>query len=77
MSAVHLQIRNLGDETHRALKARAALEGRSLSDMIREELDRMAARPSRREVLRRIAERGHPPLDEPVADTVRRMRDDA
>jgi plasmid stability protein len=73
----NLQVRNLSDETHRALKARAAREGRSLSDLVREELDRMAARPSRRELFERIESRGDPRLSEPLADTVRRMRDRA
>jgi antitoxin FitA len=71
----NLQVRNLSDETHRALKARAAREGRTLSDLVREELDRVAARPSRKELFERIASRGHPPLSEPLAETVRRMRD--
>lgn len=70
-----LQVRNLSEETHRALKARAAREGRSLSDLVREELDRMAARPSRRELFTRIESRGHPRPSEPLADVVRRMRD--
>jgi plasmid stability protein len=73
----HLQVRNLSDETHRVLKARAAREGRSLSDLVREELDRVAARPSRRELFERIGDRGHPRLSEPLADAVRRMRDRA
>jgi plasmid stability protein len=73
----NLQVRNLSDETHRALKARAAREGRSLSDLVREELDRVAARPSRRELFERIGGRGHPRLSEPLADAVRRMRDRA
>jgi plasmid stability protein len=73
----HLQVRNLSDATHRALKARAAREGRSLSDLVREELDRVAARPSRRELFERIERRGHPGLSEPLADVVRRMRDRA
>ena len=37
----------------------------------------MAARPSRRELFERIESRGHPRLSEPLADTVRRMRDRA
>jgi len=65
----------VSEETHRALKARAAREGRTLSDLVREELDRVAARPSRRELLERIGGRERPRLDEPVANTVRRMRD--
>ena len=73
----NLQVRNLSDETHRALKIRAAREGRSLSDLVREELDRMAVRPSRRELFERIEGRGHPRLSEPLADVVRRMRDRA
>jgi antitoxin FitA len=73
----NLQVRSLSDETHRALKARAAREGRSLSELVREELDRMAARPSRRELLERISGRGHPRMSEPLADAVRRMRDRA
>ena len=72
-----LHVRNLNAETHRALKARAAREGRSLSDLVREELDRVASRPSRRELFARIDRRGQPRLSEPLADTVRRMRDRA
>jgi plasmid stability protein len=54
----HLQVRNPSEDTHRALKARAAREGRSLSDLVREELDRIAAVPSRRELFERIESRG-------------------
>jgi antitoxin FitA len=72
-----LQVRNLSDETVRTLKSRAQREGRSLSELVREELDRIAARPSRRELFDRISRRGHPPLAEPLADSVRRMRDAA
>jgi len=71
----NLQVRNLSDATHRALKSRAAREGRSLSDLVREELDRMVARPSRRELLERIGSRGQPRISEPLADAVRRLRD--
>lgn len=73
----NLQVRNVSERTHRALKERAAREGRSLSDLVREELDRMAARPSRRELVERIEARGYPRLSEPLADAVRRMRDGA
>ena len=73
----NLQVRNLSERTHRALKERAAREGRTLSDLVREELDRMAAQPSRRELLERIEQRGQPKLSESLADAVRRMRDRA
>ncbi|WP_025158314.1 FitA-like ribbon-helix-helix domain-containing protein [Leifsonia aquatica] len=53
-----IQVRNVSEETSRALKAKAALEGRSLSDYLLRELDRLATRPSRTELLERIASRG-------------------
>ncbi len=52
-----IQVRNVSDETSRALKAKAALEGRSLSDYLLRELDRIATRPSRTELLDQIARR--------------------
>ncbi|GAA1803175.1 hypothetical protein GCM10009811_28540 [Nostocoides veronense] len=39
------------------MKSQAALEGRSLSDYLLRELERIAARPSRAEILARIANR--------------------
>lgn len=71
----NLQVRNLSDETHRALKAQAAREGRTLSDLVREELDRAASRPTRSDLFERIGQRTSPKLSEPLADAVRRMRD--
>lgn len=53
-----IQVRNVSEATSRALKAKAALEGRSLSDYLLRELDRLAARPSRAELMGRIARRG-------------------
>lgn len=58
-----IQVRNVSDETSRALKAKAALEGRSLSDYLLHELDRIAAHPSRAELLERIANREVAALD--------------
>lgn len=52
-----IQVRNVSDETSRALKAKAALEGRSLSDYLLRELDRIATRPTRAELLQQIASR--------------------
>jgi len=51
----NLQIRNVPDDVHRQLKARAALEGRSLSEFALAELRRSLDRPSRAEVLDRIS----------------------
>ncbi|MFT4259840.1 FitA-like ribbon-helix-helix domain-containing protein [Microbacterium sp.] len=58
-----IQVRNVSEETSRALKAKAALEGRSLSDFLLRELDRIATRPSRAELLERIAGRPEAMLD--------------
>jgi antitoxin FitA len=41
-----IQIRNVPDQLHRELKARAAQEGVSLSDYVLAELRAMAGRPS-------------------------------
>ena len=52
-----IQVRNVPEELHRALKARAALEGRTLSDYILAELPRLAHKPSAEQVLARVRER--------------------
>lgn len=63
-----IQVRNVPEATSRALKAKAAMEGRSLSDYLLRELEILATRPSRRELLDRIARRGTPTL--PAAEDV-------
>mgnify|MGYP005842181055 CR=1 FL=1 len=70
-----IQIRNVPDEIHRALKARAALEGRSLSDLIVEELRAAAARPSMQDLEKRLAARETMPMHESSAALVREERD--
>lgn len=52
-----IQIRNVPDDLHRALKSRAALEGISLSDLALAELRRSLERPTRRELLELVASR--------------------
>jgi len=68
-----IQVRNVSDETSRALKAKAALEGRSLSDYLLRELDRLATRPSRAELLARISKREVATL-EPAAQVLADQR---
>lgn len=58
-----IQIRNVSEETCRALGAKAALEGLSLNDYLLRELDRVASRPSRADLLERIAGRESVALD--------------
>lgn len=50
-----IQIRNVPDEIHRQVKARAALAGMSMSEFILRELRNALARPTRQELLARIA----------------------
>ncbi len=46
-----IQVRNVPDELHRRLKARAAEEGRTLSDYVLDELRVAAGRPTMRQWL--------------------------
>lgn len=46
-----IQIRDVPDQLHGTLKARAAREGMSLSDFLRRELEHAAERPTMREWL--------------------------
>lgn len=55
--SVMVQIRNMPDEMHRILKARAALEGKSLSDFILAELRHTTERPTLAEMLERLKTR--------------------
>lgn len=70
-----LQIRNVPDELHRHLKARAALEGRSLSEYALGELRRAMQRPTRHELAERVAAFNRINLGESSADAVRAERD--
>ncbi|MBW3611726.1 MAG: hypothetical protein KY438_09370 [Actinobacteria bacterium] len=70
-----VQIRNVPDDVHRRLKARAALEGRSLSEFALAELRRSLERPTRTELLERLQAREHVLVSEPAADAVRAERD--
>jgi plasmid stability protein len=50
-----IQIRNVPDELHRALKVRAARSGMTLSDFLLAELRSLSVRPTMREWLDRTA----------------------
>ena len=69
-----VQIRNVPDGLSRELKARAAREGRSLSDYLLRELERVASRPSRAELYERIL--GRDPGSElpPASEVLERER---
>lgn len=74
---VMIQIRNVPDKVHRALKARSALAGKSLSDLILEELVAMAALPSEAELRVRLGEAEPFAVKQSSAGIVRRERDAA
>jgi antitoxin FitA len=69
-----IQIRNVPDDVHRALKIRATKEGMSLSEYLLREVTKVAAKPSLEEVMERIRRRG--PVGEPFdsAAAVREIR---
>jgi len=52
-----VQIRNVPSELHRELKARAALEGMSLSDYLLREIRHILERPTLDELQKRLAGR--------------------
>lgn len=58
-----MQIRNVPTEIHRRLKARAAIEGMSMSDYVLREVRKALDRPTRQEILERL-----------MAKPVRRVR---
>ena len=69
-----LQIRNVPDEISRILKARAAAEGRSLSDYALSVLAREADRPTRAEILMRIRSREPVETDVSSVELISRER---
>lgn len=70
-----VQIRNVPADFHRRLKARAALEGMSMSDYILREIKKALDVPPRQQVLDRIRARRIPPLAVDVAQLIREERD--
>ncbi len=75
--SVMIQIRNVPDRVHRALKARSALAGKSLSELILTELVAMAAVPSEAELKARLSGAEPFAMKKSSAGMVRRERDAA
>lgn len=71
----HIQIRDVPDEVHRTLKTRAAAAGLSLSDYLRAEMARIAARPPVADVLVRASSRHGGASLGAIVDAVRSGRD--
>jgi plasmid stability protein len=70
-----VQLRNVPDSLHRKLKARAAMEGMSLSEYLIGEVSRAAERPSLLELRQRLAQRRRVHTRIPPARAVRDERD--
>ncbi len=70
-----MQIRDVADETRRALKARAAAQGKSLNAYLLELLAREVARPTVGEVLQRAARRAER-ADVSAADIISSAREE-
>ena len=68
-----IQIRNVPDKLHRKLKARAALEGLSLSDYLMRQVERLAERPTAEELRRRLLQRA--PV-RPIPSPARAVREE-
>jgi len=71
-----VQVRNVPDQVHRTLKARAAREGMSLSDFIKRELERCAQLPTMREWLDRTAKSKPIRTQWSGAEIIRELRGD-
>ena len=72
-----VQIRNVPETLHRKLKARAAHSGRTLSDYLLAELERLAARPTREDMLARLHSRKRVTLKTRAAAVIREERESA
>lgn len=70
-----IQIRNVPPAVHRKIKARAALEGLSMSDFILREIVRIIERPTLSEVLDRLEAQPRRHLDPSPTEIVRADRD--
>ena len=70
-----IQVRDVPEQVHRTLKARAAREGMSLSEFIKRELERSVERPTMREWLELTAQVKPISSKQSAAQVVRELRD--
>ncbi len=70
-----IQIRNVPDDLHRTLKARAAMEGMSLSDYLLSEMRRLVAQPTLREFLEQLHQHEPVQVRRSAAAIIRAARD--
>jgi plasmid stability protein len=70
-----IQIRDVPDDVHAILRARAAAAGMSMSEYLRSELITLASRPTLEEVIARAQARHGGLTREEIVRTIREMRD--
>lgn len=70
-----IQLRNVPESLHRKLKARAALEGLSLSEYLLQEIRRLSEFPTTSELQERLARRHSVEPAVSPGDAVRHERD--
>lgn len=71
-----IQIREVPDETHASLRARAAATGLSLSEFLLREVERIARRPPLAEALRDAQDRNWGVGKGEAVSTLRALRDE-
>jgi plasmid stability protein len=72
----HIQIRNVPEDVHRSLKARAAKKGMSLSEYLLAQVTEIAERPSLEELVERIRRRPMARSQTSGAELVREAREE-
>ena len=70
-----IQLRNVPDDVHRALKRRALEQGTTLSELLVREVTAVARRPSLHELMKRIGGRRPVRLTESSVEAVRSERE--
>jgi antitoxin FitA len=71
-----LQIKDVPEDVHRVLKARAALAGVSLTEYARRTLEQSARRPSREDLLAELSEVEPVDVGESAAEALAHIRED-
>jgi len=75
MSTTMVQVRNIPADLHRQLKARAAVEGLTMSDYVLREVRKALERPTRAEILDRLQSGPVRRLGRSAASVIRRERE--
>jgi len=72
----HIQIRNVPEDVHRTLKARASKQGMSLSEFLLAEVTDLADRPTLEELTERVMKRSRVRFSVPAAELIREAREE-